>query len=49
MWVKRADSHNYLSDHGYSVVDYCLISSDFSDCVERLVVTDRNESDHVPV
>ena len=31
----------YLFAHGYSVADYVLISSCFSDFVERLIVTDR--------
>ena len=39
----------HLSDIGYSVVGYVLLSSCFSDFVERLIVTAKTESDHMPV
>ena len=39
----------YLSEHGYSVVDYFLMSSDILYLAETLNVNDRIESDHMPV
>ena len=39
----------YLSEHGYSAVDYFLMSSDILYLVETLNVNDRIESDHMPV
>ena len=39
----------YVSQHGHSVVDYFLMSSALSRCVQNLTVEDRIESDHMPV
>ena len=39
----------YLSEHGYSVVDYILMSSDILYLVETLNVNDRIESDRMIV
>lgn len=49
--VRFADSgkFTFISDHGYSVVDYFIVNQDFSDSVETLLVADRIESDHMPV
>ena len=47
--LKGSGNFTYLSDHGHSVVDYYLTSSCFSKHVEKLIVKERIDSDHMPV
>ena len=38
-----------VSQHGYSVVDYFWMRSAFTNCVQKLTVEERIESDHMPL
>ena len=39
----------YLSEHGHSVIDFFLTSYNVSKLVEKLIVADKIDSDHMPV
>ena len=39
----------YVSTHGCSVIDYCLVSDSFVDRVAKFAVCDRVESQHMPI
>ena len=38
------ENFTYVSTHGYSVIDYCLVSDSFVDRVAKFAVSDRVES-----
>ena len=49
---KRGDqngSFTYISTHGCSVVDYCIASYDFANCISAFRVCSRTESPHMPL
>ena len=39
----------YVSTHGCSVIDYCLVPNSFVDGVGKFAVCDRVESQHMPI